>query len=536
MSQAALATVDASRWRMAPFAAALLLVFGFTALRLLVLFATPLELYPDEAQYWAWAQAPAFGYVSKPPLVAWLIRLTTAIGGDAEPWVRLSAPLVHAGAALALQRVGARLYDGWTGFWASVLYMLMPGVQLSAGVITTDAPLFLFLALALWAYTAQLTAEPGKPRLAWAAALGLALGLGFLSKYAAIYFVAGLVVHAALDREVRRRWGRAELALAAGLGVLLVLPNVAWNLAHGLATVGHTLANASWGGPLPSPAGRPDGPDVYDFRDAPGFLLSQFGVFGPVPFGVLVAGGVMLARRRRLAPADRLLLCFIVPPLLIVLVQAAISRANANWGAAAYGAGSVLVAAWLVRWRARRLMAAALTIQGVAAALFLVAATWPAVADAMGLGNSFKRARGWSATTEAVIARAARMPGLQSIAVDQRFLFNAMAYYGRAYFDRPGSARLVMWMRRPHAYTQAEATAPLDASVGREVLGASLDGVYLPEMLRDFASVTPQGSASVQLDPERRRSVDLFLGQGFRPGPRDVRTGLPIGSAPPVEG
>src|SRR5687767_11654008 len=103
------ASRETGRWRTSPFAAALTLVVGLTVLRLLVLFGTPLELYPDEAQYWAWAQEPAFGYVSKPPLVAWLIWITTSIGGDAEPWVRLAAPLVHAGAALALQRAGARL-------------------------------------------------------------------------------------------------------------------------------------------------------------------------------------------------------------------------------------------------------------------------------------------------------------------------------------------------------------------------------------------------------------------------------------------
>ena len=71
----------------------LLMVAGLTILRLAALFATPLELYPDEAQYWLWSRELAFGYFSKPPMIAWLIWLTTTIGGDAEAWVRLSAPL-----------------------------------------------------------------------------------------------------------------------------------------------------------------------------------------------------------------------------------------------------------------------------------------------------------------------------------------------------------------------------------------------------------------------------------------------------------
>ena len=530
---------ETGRWRTGPFAAALTLVVGFTALRLLVLFATPLELYPDEAQYWAWAQAPALGYVSKPPLVAWLIWLTTAIGGDAEPWVRLAAPLVHAGAALALQRAGARLYDGWTGFWAATLYMLMPGVQLSAGVITTDAPLFLFLALALWAYAGLTAAQDPGARLRCAAGLGLALGLAWLSKYAAIYFVIGLIAHAATSRAARAAWGWREVALVGALFLAALAPNLGWNMANGFATLGHTLQNASWGPPIPGPAGRPDGPDVYDFRDAGGFFLSQFGVFGPVPFAVLVGGGVILARRRALSAPDRLLLCFVLPPLLIVLAQAAMSRANANWGAAAYGAASVLVAAWLMRWQARRTLSAALATQGAVAALFLVAATWPQAADGLGLANSFKRARGWEATTRAVLTtvEAERAGGpLQALAVDDRFLFNAMNYYGRDYFAAPGAPRLVMWMRRPQAYTQAERDAPLTGALGDRVVGASLESTYLTEMLLDFRRVTPLGAVSTPLDAQRRRAVSLFVGEGYRPAPRDPVTGLPMVAARPLEG
>src|SRR5579863_7237453 len=70
-----------------------------TTLRIIWLGAQSAGLYPDEAQYWFWAQHLAFGYYSKPPLVAWLIRLTTAAFGDSEFAIRLPAPLLHAAAA-----------------------------------------------------------------------------------------------------------------------------------------------------------------------------------------------------------------------------------------------------------------------------------------------------------------------------------------------------------------------------------------------------------------------------------------------------
>ncbi|MGG2329546.1 hypothetical protein ACE40V_24655, partial [Salmonella enterica] len=76
-----------------------------------------------------------------------------------EAWVRLSAPFMHAGAALALFAAARRLYDARTAVWAVVIYSLISGVQLSSLVISTDAPLLLCVSLSVLAYAWLLTAE-----------------------------------------------------------------------------------------------------------------------------------------------------------------------------------------------------------------------------------------------------------------------------------------------------------------------------------------------------------------------------------------
>ncbi|MEL6687001.1 MAG: glycosyltransferase family 39 protein, partial [Pseudomonadota bacterium] len=65
--------------------------------RLVILALNPLGLHGDEAQYWAWSQDLAFGYYSKPPLIAWIIAATTSVFGDAEWAVRLASPWLHLG-------------------------------------------------------------------------------------------------------------------------------------------------------------------------------------------------------------------------------------------------------------------------------------------------------------------------------------------------------------------------------------------------------------------------------------------------------
>ena len=481
-------------WRLA-FA----LVGALTVLRLAVLFTTPLELYPDEAQYWLWSRTLDFGYFSKPPMIAWLIAATTSLG-NAEPFVRLAAPFLHAGAALALYGVGQRLYGAKTGLAACAVYSLMPGVQLSSGVISTDAPLLFFLSLALLAYVTL----QARRSLGPAIALGVALGLAMLSKYAAAYAVVAIVLHLIVSKEARRAWSLPAALAAIAAFALVLAPNIVWNARHDFATIEHTASNAHWATQL---GGLPELGD---------FLGSQFGVFGPVPFAVLIGGAVVLALRRRLAREDVLLLCFALPPLLVVAAQAFISRSNANWAASAYVAGSVLAAAWLIRWRAKWWLVGGLGLQAVVAALFLTWAAFPKTADAMGVSNSFKRAKGWSQSVEAIVDRARAEPGLTAVAVDDRFLFNTAAYYGRDYFGREGPP-LRMWVSSAHAQNQAEAEAPLTPALGAYVLAASLEGVYRDRMAADFARAQTVEISRVRLDPKRVRRVEMLIGEGFSP-------------------
>ncbi|MGZ8369556.1 MAG: ArnT family glycosyltransferase, partial [Caulobacteraceae bacterium] len=301
---------------------------AMAVLRIAALFLTPLQLYPDEAQYWLWSRDLAAGYVSKPPVIAWLIAASTALGGDSEAWIRLPAVLCHAGAALVLYRVGRRLYGPAVGLLASLLWTLAPGILVSAAFIATDAPLALFLSLGLWGYAVLLTRAAGEgdrgavegasrctdqtpaataqsrplhhpsggppPPYAslrvrsWplAAALGASLGLAFLSKQAAIYFLGGLILHALTSREARAAWRGWAWAVTLAVFALVISPNIAWQATHHFATVAHTTeVNGHFGSSGLKPL------------DMLGFVAGQFGVLGPVPFGALLVGLVIYARR-----------------------------------------------------------------------------------------------------------------------------------------------------------------------------------------------------------------------------------------------
>src|SRR5215469_10039813 len=333
--------------RRSPAALMLVGVLAITALRLLWLAFQPADLYPDEAQYWFWAQHLALGYYSKPPLVAWLIALTTRLCGESEFAIRLSAPLLHAGTAIFVYAVGSRLYASRVGLWSALAYASLPGASISAFIISTDAPLLLFWAAALYAFIRA--REDGG--WAWWVAIGVACRLGLLAKYAMAYWIFSALGYVLAFRAERRHLGR--LLTAIGIALLLYSPNFWWNWSNGFVSYLHVKDNAG----IDEPLFHPDA-----FLE---FFGSQFAVFGPLFF----AGLIFLAASPRIIaePRFRLLATFALPTLAMMLGVSFLSRANANWAAPAFVSAIVLVVAWALSrgWRKLVIFSIALHIAAV---------------------------------------------------------------------------------------------------------------------------------------------------------------------------
>ena len=150
----------------------------------------------------------------------------------------------------------------------------------------------------------------------------------------------------------------------------------------------------------------------------------------------------------------------------------------------------------------------------------------PGLADKAGLANGLKRARGWDETAQLILDRAEREPSLTAIAVNNRFLFYSLAYYGRDHLQA-GAPPLVSWLLMDGPRNQAETTAPLTPALGGRVLMVAYEGWRRPEMQADFAATSGLEIGSVRLDARHKRRVEMFVGQGFAPRPRDPVSGLP---------
>ncbi|MBB5517920.1 ArnT family glycosyltransferase [Amphiplicatus metriothermophilus] len=485
-----------SSWRARPVLSFSIFALALTAARLAALFVSEANLGPDEAQYWVWSGEPALGYYSKPPFIAWTIAASTALFGNAEWAVRLAAPFFHLGAAYFLFALARRLYDDAVGFWTGVGWLTLPGVSLSSMLITTDAPLLFFWAAALYCFFRLIERANGGARspsaLFWAVALGASVGFGLLSKYAMIYFPLGAALAVLVSTQARKGLAMRDAAIAALVAGAIVAPNLAWNAAHEFHTLSHTAANANWGGSMFHPA------KLFEF------LGAQAGVFGPIPILLLIWGLARLPRRLAAAGEargrDLALLALAAPPLAIVSMQAFVSRAHANWAAAAYPAALVLVTAWAFRARIGAAIRASVGLNLVACLVFLAGLANFALVDALGLSGAVKPVRGWAPQGAAVAAAA---EGFDAVLVDDRELMGALLYYARG---GPPVVALDSNRRVDHHY---EAFMAFDPERQKRVLFVSERNDLTPVQGR-FGGIAPAGEITADLSPGRRRTLYLF--------------------------
>jgi 4-amino-4-deoxy-L-arabinose transferase-like glycosyltransferase len=465
-------------------------VAAITGLRLIWLAFQPADLFPDEAQYWVWSQQLAFGYYSKPPLVAWLIALTTGLFGDSEFAVRLSAPLLHAGAAIFVYGIGARLYDERVGLWSALAYASLPGVSVSAFVISTDAPLLLFWAAALYAFVRA--REDGGWGL-WLA-VGLFAGLGLLSKYAMAYWMLSALGFVLLFRRERPLLG--PLLAAIALALVLYSPNFLWNWDNGFVSYLHTKDNAELSGRLFHPDALVE------------FFVSQFAVFGPLLFAGLI---LLIASPGALAePRAQLLAAFALPALAMMIAVSLLSRAHANWAAPTYVSATVLVVAWALRrgWRALIAFSIALHIAAVGLiftgrdALAAFGIELPARYDAL------RRVRGWRELGAEVGQALVAHPGLTLLA-DDREVLAALIYY-----VRPHPLDAVKWQLTRRIRDQWDLTNGLGKRLGGSFLLVSKHKL-IDEMRPSFAVIDRLRSIVVTVGRGEARTYTLYIARDF---------------------
>jgi len=316
-----------------------------TLWRIWVITHSGITLYVDEAYYWGWSRELAWGYFSKPPMIAGLIALTTAFLGDGLIGVKAASLILYPATALLLFGLGRRLYDVRTALFGALAFLILPITSALGLFASTDAPLLFCWTAALWALHVALK----EARLRDWLLLGLICGLGLMSKYTMAAFLLSALVLLLGTPEGRAALKTPGPWLTAVVALAILAPNLWWNWQNDFPTFRHTAeithheAAGSKGNTLE-------------------FIGAQFGAIGPL-LALGLVGALFSLRRAWQHEGDRLLVAGTLPLLLLVIAQSFTSEANANWAGPIYASGSLLAVAWLRRGTGRhRLLIAALVL------------------------------------------------------------------------------------------------------------------------------------------------------------------------------
>ena len=306
-----------------------LALMGWLALRLWS--AARLQLVPDEAYYWVWSRHLATGYLDHPPMVAYLIRLSTLLLGSTELGVRLPAVVLSFGTITILLLLCRRVSPERRAMGlVAVLLLTSPALVVLGTIITPDTPACFFATCAL--AFAILAVTSHRSFYSWVG-FGLCTGLALLSKYTAILLPVSVFVALATSREGRRHLAQPGFWLGSLVAVGVFWPAIHWNATHGWASFRFQLRHG-----VGSAAGAP-------FGTLASYIGGQMAVWTPVVFVLSILVLIGLWRRyRELALPVRVLLLAATTPLVFFALSSLRRAPEINWPIFAYLPLSLLLA------------------------------------------------------------------------------------------------------------------------------------------------------------------------------------------------
>jgi 4-amino-4-deoxy-L-arabinose transferase-like glycosyltransferase len=317
---------QSSHWTIAAADQAFLIGVG-----LLTLFHFVLSAYlppaEDELYYWTWAQSLQGSYFDHPPLVAYLIRLSTTIFGNSLFGIRFFSCLGGFFILLALRHLTRRTQV--------LTYLLFtPMVLVGSVLMTPDTPLLFFWACYLLWVTGinrplnQWSDDPVSrayhkspiPAAYWALG-GALLGLGFLGKYSMALAVPCSFLALATKHRARGWLGGYVLHLV--VAALVATPVIYFNVTHHFVSFQFQWNNAMSG------AGGFSTGRLFEF------LGSQVLLLGALP---LLMFPWVLVNRAELGDDNDLHVCyyFFVFPFIFFLFQSLRTKLEANWALVCY--------------------------------------------------------------------------------------------------------------------------------------------------------------------------------------------------------
>ncbi|MGJ4929076.1 glycosyltransferase family 39 protein [Bradyrhizobium sp. HKCCYLS2038] len=341
-----------------------------------LVYAGMLDLRTDEAYYWTWSKELQLCFLDHPPMIAWFIRLGTALFGDTNLGVRFAGILAMAASQLLLADIVHRVTHDVR---AVLLAILLPEAALYYGLlmakVAPDTAAIPFALAMIWALVRLAESDDGR----WWLVAGLFGGLALLSKFTVVMLLPAVAAFL-LVPSWRGRWLASPYPWCGALIALAVFsPVLIWNAQHDWASFRFQLVRAT-------------APRDFSWRTLGDYIGLQFGQVGFVLLPVTLTALVLTAWRgyRTREPVAILLSTAVLVPFLYFLWKSLTLRIGDTWPMFMWPVGFAAVAinivkleqdgapVWFIRSTVRWARIAVVTGIAMVVLIFLyyVAAPW----------------------------------------------------------------------------------------------------------------------------------------------------------------
>ena len=175
----------------------------------------------------------AAGYVAYPPLTPFFGRISLELFGTSLRGFRFFAAAAQAVIAVLSGLMARELGGKRLAQAVAAIAVAISPVSLASGALMQYVA-FDYLFWVLTAYLLMRLLRTGDQRL-WLA-IGAAVGLGMLSKYSMLFFVASILAGLLLT-DARRYLTSRWLWLGVAVSLLVFLPNLIWQIRHGFISL-----------------------------------------------------------------------------------------------------------------------------------------------------------------------------------------------------------------------------------------------------------------------------------------------------------
>jgi hypothetical protein len=212
-----------------PYRLKLLILITLSAI-IRIIIASNLELTNDEVYYRLYAMYPDFSHFDHPPMVGWLIQLTTFnLLFDSAFCIRLGAIILGSIILVLAFKIGQKTHSDRVGFISAFLFSVSPYLFLLSGTfILPDTPLLFFFMLALWLIINIFDGNSTTKKANRLLTLGLVIGLACISKYTAIFLWLGIGLYILIyKRNWLKQW---QLYVSTLITICCLFPVIYWNI------------------------------------------------------------------------------------------------------------------------------------------------------------------------------------------------------------------------------------------------------------------------------------------------------------------